>query len=182
MLDQRSSEVPPTTVLRHGSNVIIRRLFEEDGAALLAFGAGLPEDDRLYLEDDLQSQEIITRLVNAHAAENWRQIVALDGEQIVGYGAVRRLPGWSSHVADIQLIISANFRGEGLGTVMAQAIFDAARELGVAKVIVEMVEEQSFGRAIFERLGFRAEGMLSQHVRDRDGQQHNLLVLAYHVS
>jgi len=24
--------------------------------------------------------------------------------------------------------------------------------------------------------------MLSQHVRDRDGQQHNLLVLAYHVS
>ena len=98
------------------------------------------------------------------------------------YGAVRRLPGWSSHVADIQLIISAELRREGLGTIMAQAIFDAARELGVAKVIVEMVEEQAFGRAIFERLGFRVEGMLSQHVRDRDGQQHNLLVLAYHVS
>ena len=181
MLDQRS-EVPPKTVLRHGSDVIIRRLFEEDRAALLAFGAGLPEDDRLYLEDDLQSQEIITRLVNAAGAENWRQIVALQGERIVGYGAVRRLPGWSSHVADIQLIISADLRREGLGSIMAQAIFDAARELGVAKVIVEMVEEQSFGRAIFERLGFRVEGMLSQHVRDRDGAEHNLLVLAYHVS
>jgi len=181
MLDQHS-EVPLKTVLRHGSDVIIRRLFEDDRAALLAFGAGLPEDDRLYLEDDLQSQEIITRLVNAHAAENWRQIVALDGERIVGYGAVRRLPGWSSHVADIQLIISADVRRARLGTIMAQAIFDAARELGVAKVIVEMVEEQSFGRAIFERLGFRVEGMLSQHVRDRYGAEHNLLVLAYHVS
>ena len=181
MLEQRS-QVPPKTVLWHGSDVIIRRLFEEDCPALLAFGAELPEDDRLYLEDDLQSQEIITRLVNAHAAENWRQIVALAGERIVGYGAVRRLPGWSGHVADIQLIISAELRRAGLGTIMAQAIFDAARELGVAKVIVEMVEEQSFGRAIFERLGFRVEGMLSQHVRDRDGQQHNLLVLAYHVS
>jgi L-amino acid N-acyltransferase YncA len=85
-------------------------------------------------------------------------------------------------VADIQLITSADVRHEGLGTIMAQAIFDAARELGAAKVIVEMVEEQAFGRAIFERLGFRVEGMLSQHVRDRDGQQHNLLVLAYHVS
>src|SRR5215207_3669979 len=168
MLDQRS-EAPSKTVLRDGSDVIIRRLFEEDRAALLAFGAGLPEDDRLYLEDDLQSQEIITRLVNAHAAENWRQIVALEGERIVGYGAVRRLSGWSSHVADIQLITSADVRREGLGTVMA-------------KVIVEMVEEQAFGRAIFERLGFRVEGMLSQHVRDRDGQQRNLLVLAYHVS
>lgn len=181
MFDQRS-EVSPKTMLRDGSDVIIRRLFEDDRAALLAFGASLPEDDRLYLEDDLQSQEIITRLVNAHAAENWRQILALEGERVVGYGAVRRLPGWSSHVADIQLIISADFRREGLGTIMAQAIFDAARELGAAKVIVEMVEEQSFGRAIFERLGFRVEGMLSQHVRDRDGQQHNLMVLAYHVS
>jgi len=181
MVDQ-PTEAPSKTVLRDGSDVIIRRLFEEDRAALLAFGASLPEDDRLYLEDDLQSQEIITRLVNAHAAENWRQIVALEGERIVGYGAVRRLSGWSSHVADIQLIISADLRHEGLGTIMAQAIFDAARDLGVAKVIVEMVEEQSFGRAIFERLGFRVEGMLSQHVRDRHGAQHNLLVLAYHVS
>jgi RimJ/RimL family protein N-acetyltransferase len=181
MLDQRS-EAFPKIVLRDGSAVIIRRLFEDDRAALLGFGADLPEDDRLYLEDDLQSQEIITRLVNAHAAENWRQIVALDGERIVGYGAVRRLPGWSSHVADIQLLISADWRGAGLGTIMAQAIFDAARELGAAKVIVEMVEEQSFGRAIFERLGFQVEGTLSQHVRDRSGQQHNLLVLAYHVS
>jgi len=181
MIDQRS-EARPKTVLRGGSAVIIRRLSEDDRAALLAFGAGLPEDDRLYLEDDLQSQEIITRLVNAHAAENWRQIVALEGDQIIGYGAVRRLPGWSSHVAEIQLIISSTWRHEGLGTIMAQAIFDAARELGAAKVIIEMVEEQAFGRAIFERLGFRVEGMLSQHVRDRGGQQHNLLVLAYHVT
>ena len=179
---EREGEPLAATVLGDDRAVVIRPLGEDDHAALLAFGAGLPEDDRLYLEDDLQSQEIITRLVNAHAAENWRQIVALEGEQIVGYGAVRRLPGWSSHVADIQLITSADVRRGGLGTIMAQAIFDAARELGVAKVIVEMVEEQSFGRAIFERLGFRVEGVLSQHVRDRDGQEHNLLVLAYHVS
>jgi RimJ/RimL family protein N-acetyltransferase len=180
MLDQLSQAFR-NTLLRNGRQIIIRPLLEDDRAALLAFGAALPEDDRLYLEDDLQSHEIITRLVNAHAAENWRQIVALEGDQIVGYGAVRRLPGWSSHVADIQLIISADWRREGLGTVMAEAIFDAARDLGAAKVIVEMVEEQAFGRAIFERLGFRVEGMLSQHVRDRHGQQHNLLVLAYHV-
>jgi GNAT superfamily N-acetyltransferase len=181
MIDQRG-EATTRTVLRDGREIRIRRLGEGDRLALLAFGAALPEDDRLYLEDDLQSQEIITRLVNAHAAENWRQIVALEGESIVGYGAVRRLPGWSSHVAEIQLIISAGWRHEGLGSAMAQAIFDAARELGAAKVIVEMVEKQSFGRAIFERLGFRVEGALSAHVRDRHGQQHNLLVLAYHVS
>jgi RimJ/RimL family protein N-acetyltransferase len=181
MIDQRS-EAFTKPMLRDGREVIIRRLGEDDRGALLAFALGLPEDDRLYLEDDLTSQEIIARLINAYAAENWRQIVALAGDAIVGYGAVRRLSGWSSHVADIQLIISAGWRRGGLGTAMAQAIFEAARELGAAKVIVEMVEEQTFGRAIFERLGFRVEGALSGHVRDRHGQQHNLLVLAYHVN
>ena len=181
MIDQRSQAVTKIA-LRDGREVIIRRLAEDDQEALLAFGSALPEDDRLYLEDDLQSPEIITRLVNAHAAENWRQIVAQVDGAIIGYGAVRRLHGWSSHVADIQLIIRAGWRHEGLGTAMAQAIFEAARELCAAKVIVEMVEAQSFGRSIFERLGFRVEGILSAHVRDRHGQQHNLLVLAYHVN
>ena len=180
MIEQRSDTLTKM-LLRDGREVSIRRLDEDDHAALLAFGAGLPEDDWLYLEDDLQSQEIITRLINAHAAENWRQLVAMADDQLVAYGAVRRLHGWSSHVADIQLIISSDWRHGGLGTAMAQGIFEAARELGVAKVIVEMVEEQSFGRAIFERLGFQVEGALSGHVRDRHGQQHNLLVLAYHV-
>ena len=49
-------------------------------------------------------------------------------------------------------------------------------------MIVEMLEEQQAGRAIFERLGFRLEGRLSAHARDRHGQRRNLLLLAYHVS
>jgi RimJ/RimL family protein N-acetyltransferase len=179
---EREGEPLAATVLGDDRAVVIRPLGEDDHAALLAFGAGLPEDDWLYLEDDLQSLEIITRLVNAHAAENWRQIVALEGDAIVGYSAVRRLPGWSNHVADIILLIDEHWRRSGLGTALAQAIFDAARDLGVNKVIVEMLEEQQAGQAIFERLGFRLEGRLSAHARDRHGQQRNLLILAYHVS
>jgi L-amino acid N-acyltransferase YncA len=162
--------------------VVIRPLGAEDQAALLAFGAALPHDDLRYLEDDFQNSEIITRLINACLAENWRQIVAVVGDTIVGYSAVRRLPGWSNHVADIVLLIDAQWRRRGLGSALAQAIFDAARELGVNKVIVEMLEAQQAGRAIFERLGFRVEGILSAHARDRVGQRRNLLILAYHVS
>jgi RimJ/RimL family protein N-acetyltransferase len=170
------------TALRDGRIVTIRPLDEGDYTALLAFGAALPQDDLLYLENDFQSPDIIRRLVNASAAENWRQIVAVSDGAIVGYSAVRRLAGWSSHVADIHLTVSSGWRRNGLGTAMAQAIFDAARDLGVNKVIVEMLERQNAGRAIFERLGFRVEGTLNQHARDRHGERHNLLILAYHVS
>ncbi len=148
----------------------------------MRFGQQLPQDDLIYLEDDLQSPEIINRLVNASAAENWRQIVAVreDGE-IVGYTAVRRLTGWSSHVGDIQLMVESSYRRSGLGTEMAKAIFEAARGLGVAKVIVEILAVQTGGRAIFERLGFSREGIFSKHAHDRHGNRHDLVVMAYHV-
>jgi ribosomal protein S18 acetylase RimI-like enzyme len=177
------AEAPAAKMLRDGRYVVVRPLGEDDGMALLEFGKTLPKDDWLYLEDDLQRPEIITRLVNAHAAENWRQIVAVaDDGAIVGYSAVRRLPGWSNHVGDIQLIVSESWRRSGLGTLLADAIFAAARELEVAKVIVEVVERQTGGVAIFERLGFATEGCFSEHARDRFGTRHNLLVLAYHVA
>jgi RimJ/RimL family protein N-acetyltransferase len=44
-----------------------------------------------------------------------------------------------------------------------------------------VLDEQHSGRAIFERLGFRVEGTLSKHARDRLGHYRDLLVLAYHV-
>jgi L-amino acid N-acyltransferase YncA len=168
--------------LRDGRVVEIRPLEEEDQAALLAFGRALPHDDMLYLADDFASPETIKRLINVHFAENWRQIVVTFDGQIVGYSALRRLPGWSSHVADISLIVSAGWRRCGLGTALAQAIVDAARDLQVDKLVVEMLEEQCAGRVICERLGFQVEGTFGCHVRDRQGQCHNLIVRAYHMA
>jgi len=172
----------PQASLPNGRAAAIRPLGEDDRAALLAFGQALPYDDLLYLEDDFQSPDIIARLVNAHQAENWRQIVVEADGEIIGYSSARRLPGWSSHVADIALLVSPKYRRVGVGVALAQAIFNAARDLGASKMIVEMLEEQQAGRAIFERLGFRVEGTLSKHTRDRQGQYHNLLILSYHVS
>jgi ribosomal protein S18 acetylase RimI-like enzyme len=168
-------------VLRDGRVVAIRPLDEADRSALLAFGRALPQDDLLYLETDFASPEMIARLVNACCAENWRQLVASVDDQIIGYGAVRRQPGWSSHVGDISLLVSAGWRRYGLGTALAQAIVDAARNLQLDKLIVEMLETQTAGRAIFDRLGFQVEGRFGHHARDRQGQRHALVVMAYYL-
>jgi L-amino acid N-acyltransferase YncA len=175
-------DAPAAKLLRDGSQVVIRPLAEHDWSTLLRFGRTLPQDDMLYLEDDLQSPEIITRLVNASAAENWRQLVAVDwDDQIVGYAAVRRLAGWSNHVGEILLIIGPAWRRRGLGMVLARAASDAALSLGVAKVVVEIMAEQVGGHAIFERLGFAVEARFSAHARDRHGACHDLHVLARHL-
>jgi L-amino acid N-acyltransferase YncA len=170
-----------TSVLRDGRVVTIRPLDEGDQPALLAFGRALPQGDLLYLEDDFTSPEIITRLVNARFAENWRQIVASIDDQIIGYGAVRRLAGWSNHVATISLVVSAGWRRYGLGTALAEAIDEAACDLQVDKLIVELLEAQVAGRAIFARLGFRVEGTFGNHACDRQGQRHTLIVMACRI-
>lgn len=178
----QSTMIQTVVALRDGREAIIRPLEERDRAALIAFGSGLPSEDCLYLEEDFHSAETIARLVNASAAENWRQrVVEIDGA-IVGYSSVRRLAGWSSHVADITLVIADSHRRSGMGTALAQAIFDASQELGVRKLVIEMMEEQLAGVAIFARLGFKVEGMLLSHARDRQGRFHNLLMLSYYFS
>jgi len=91
------------------------------------------------------------------------------------------LPGWQGHVGDAHLVISPAHRRRGLGALLAQSIIAAGGQLGVVKLVLEMVEEQSSGRQIFERLGFRQEGLLLDQARDQQGRLHNLLVLGYRL-
>src|SRR5689334_5296265 len=107
---------PRDVALRDGRAVVIRPLEESDRGTMVAFGQSLPEDDRLYLELDFHNPNTITRLVNAAAAENWRQVVAVSDGAIVGYSNVRLLPGWKNHVGDSHLVIAEGWRRSGLGT------------------------------------------------------------------
>lgn len=182
MTQAQRVDAPAETKLRDKRVVTIRPIVESDHAGLLAFGQALPGDESLYLEEDFQNPDIISRLTNAAAAEHWRQFVA-EGEDgtIVGYTSVRRLPGWSSHVADIYLVVSEDWRRTGLGSALAQTIFNATREMGADKVIVQMLAEQGDGQDIFTHLGFTIEGRLSKHALDRSGRLHDLLILSYQV-
>jgi ribosomal protein S18 acetylase RimI-like enzyme len=164
-----------------GSQVVIRRLREEDLDGLLAFGAALPKDDWLYLDIDLQTQATIIRLINAVEARNWRQLVAVDGSQIVGYANVRQLPGWKRHVGDIALVVRDDYRHRGVGSALAAALLDAAAEMSLDKLIVEVVEEQDAGQLIFKRIGFSTEGRLVNHAVDYLEHPRNLVLLSYQL-
>jgi RimJ/RimL family protein N-acetyltransferase len=88
------------------------------------------------------------------------------------------LPGWSRHVAGINLIVSAGWRRNGLGTALAQALVETGLDLQIDKLIVEIIETKRAGRAIFDRLGFQIEGQFSSHACDRQGRRHTLIVMA----
>ncbi|EFO81377.1 GCN5-related N-acetyltransferase [Oscillochloris trichoides DG-6] len=173
------TEAESRVALKDGRSVTIRQLMEQDHVALINFGLGLPKNDLLYLEDDFQNPEIISRMIHANAAENWWQIVAVtDDGSIVAYTSALRMPGWSYHVANIRLIVDRAWRRSGLGMAMAQAIVDVAHDIGAGKVMVEMLTAQTAGQAIFGRLGFAVEGQLARHAIDRDGNLHDIVLMS----
>jgi ribosomal protein S18 acetylase RimI-like enzyme len=168
-------EAAGSVALKDGRHVTIRNLLEGDRAVLTTFGQNLPKND-------ITHPEIITRLANAAHAENWRQIIAVTDEgEIVGYTAALRMPGWSNHVANIRLIVLPSYRRSGLGMHLAQAIVEAARELGATKVTVDMLAALTAGQAIFSRLGFAVEGQLARHAIDRDGNLHDIVIMSAFV-
>lgn len=161
-------------------NHAVRRFTPDDREAMAAFVAAVPEHDLLFLGRDLAHPRVIAAWLHA-IDEGWiDSFVADDGEAIVGTAALVRDPlGWSAHVGEVRLLVRPDRRGAGLGRDLLEAVFAAAEGHSLAKLTARMTPDQAGSVALFESLGFRAEAMLKDHVRGRDGRAHDLAILAY---
>ncbi|MDP5185401.1 GNAT family N-acetyltransferase [Blastococcus sp. BMG 814] len=148
--------------------------------ALLRFFGDLPEGDLTFIKEEVTDPETVRSWATGESAGGrW---VAVDGDEVTGYVAVRPLPGWSDHVGEVRLVVSPSRRGSGLGRELARQALVGAVSSGLAKLVVEVVAEQGPALALFGDLGFTGEALLKDHIRDRSGELRDLMVLAHHVS
>ena len=161
----------------------IRRFEAKDQAAMLAFAETLPEHDLLFLGRDLKHPRVIGAWVEA-IAEGWiDSLVAEEDGEFVGTAALVRDPlGWSAHVGEVRLLVSPTKRGAGLGRDLLEGIYAIAMERGIAKLTAQMTPDQIGSVMLFESLGFRAEALLQDHVRDRAGNAFDLAILSHDVA
>ena len=89
---------------------------------------------------------------------------------------------WSAHVAELRVSVAPMMRGKGLGRILTQEVFAIALGSGVEKMVAQMTLDQKGAIATFEGMGFRPEALLRDHVKDRDGNKHDLLVLSHEVA
>lgn len=157
----------------------IRRFRPADRDAMLAFAQGLPEHDLLFLGRDLKHPRVVEAWLAA-IDDGWiDSLLAMDGETVLGSVALVRDPlGWSSHVGEVRLLVSAERRGAGLGRDMLQPILAIAIDRGLEKLTAAMTPDQRNSVTLFESLGFRGEALLKDQVRDRAGQPHDLAILS----
>lgn len=105
--------------------------------------------------------------------------MALHGEQIVGHALLDgEQRSWSPHVAEIRVVVADAFKKRAVGTVLARELFDQAMARGYEKAMASMMDSQKAARRMFERMGFRVEAELKDHVKDLDGKKHNLVLMS----
>jgi ribosomal protein S18 acetylase RimI-like enzyme len=155
-------------------------LTEAHCEALLRFFADLPEGDRTFIREDVTDPDVVRGWVaGSPGVDRW--VAVNDGDRVLGYVAVLRLPGRSDHVGEVRLVVAPAGRGAGLGRELARHAVVHALEAGLTKLVVEVVADQGPALALFTGLGFTGEALLVDHIRDRDGQLRDLMVLAHHV-
>ena len=148
-----------------------------DEPTLTRFFARIPEADRTFLKEDVEDPDVVADWSRPGAA----RVIALDGGEVVGSVAVVPLHGWSSHVGEVRLVVDPEHRGRGIGRELARRAMVDSVELGLSKLVVDVISDQTALIGMFRALGFEPEALLADHVRDRSGELRDLMVLANDV-
>lgn len=78
-------------------------------------------------------------------------------------------PGRARHVANAGFIVAPEWRNLGLGWLLGAVMLDYAKDLGYRSVIFNLVfSENEIARHLWEKLGFRAIGVIPGAVRKHD--------------
>lgn len=160
----------------------VRPMDADDRAAVLAFADGLPDHDLLFLRRDIRDADVVDQWIGEIESGQMTTLLALADAELLGYASIDRSQlQWSSHVAEIRVVISESARAKGLGRLLVEQAFQAAVAAGIEKVVARMTPDQKGAVAAFEGLGFRPEGLMRNHVRDLSGEKHDLLVMGLDV-
>jgi L-amino acid N-acyltransferase YncA len=154
----------------------------DDWTALHTFFLTIPESDLLFLRRDVTDPLVIESWARDVADGMTLTLLAERDGRVVGEASVHRsrVP-WTAHVGEVRVVVDAEHRTLGLGTALVQAIFLEALGMELEKLVAEMTPDQKGAINVFQKLGFRVEGLMQAHVRDRAGHKHDLVVMAHEV-
>ncbi|WP_156680947.1 GNAT family N-acetyltransferase [Sphingomonas profundi] len=157
----------------------LRLMGPDDAAAVLAFAAGMPHHDLLFLQRDIRNPRVVAAWIDQIAAGNIVTVLAVRDGRVQGCAAiVRDGLSWSPHVGECRVVVAPDARGHGLGREITQDALALSLSLGIEKLLARMTPDQQGAIAVFEELGFHPEALFRDYVRDDSGASHDLVILS----
>jgi RimJ/RimL family protein N-acetyltransferase len=171
-------DYPKEVTLKTGEKVILRPMVKEDEKSLLEFFQRLPEEDRVFLRDDVADPKVIKGWAEHINYEHVIPILAEKDGKIIGDATLhRRTTEEPQKVGEIRIVTDKDFRRRGLGAQLAKEIYYLALSLEFGKLVAEVFEEQIGVLKMCKFLGFHQNKILITRAVDLKGTRRNLLVM-----
>jgi RimJ/RimL family protein N-acetyltransferase len=165
-----------------GTAFVVRLMGMADRDAFCAFFAGLPPRDRQFFQEDLAVPAHAERWIGGIESGRTTALLAFNGDRVVAQvSLLRRLHGWTRHVGYMQVAVLPECRGRGIAGLLVRRIVELAAQIGLDKVVAEVLAGQRRERKILESHGFHKEAILRDHATDPEGNKHSVIMLSNNV-
>lgn len=171
---------PKKAQLTDGTELVLRAQQSDDKERLMRFFSEIPERDRMFLAEDVTNEKVIERWIKNADFSQVLPLMAVVGDGIIADTTLHRQKGgWMSHIGRVRVVVHPNYRGKGATPLLINELIEIAIDIGLDKLDAEFMPEQQAAMRAFEKLGFVKIAELPNHVLDRHGASHDLLIMSY---
>ncbi len=172
------SVFPKTSKVKDGREIIIRSIEKTDEEELARFMRELPPDERIYFRDYVTDPAIIHKWVHENDLTKVIPLIGLIDDRIVSNWSLHLSDQfWTRHMVHIRGIVGPEYRGLGISPKIVYELLTIAGDLGIERVVIELVAQQKRLLSRFNNIGFKLEAVLKGWAKDYSGNYNDLLIL-----
>jgi len=177
-----SERTYPRTEDVGGHTVSIRKMTPADSQQVLDFARSLPEEDKIYLRWDITTEDGLSEWVRNISLGRTTSFLVEEEGKVVAYGSLHHNQlMWTRHQGELRIMITPALRGGGLGRLLVKDMYQAAKDLGLKRLVVQIASDQPRVRHMFEEIGFHAEALLTDWVIDRNDHMSDLIIMSMEI-
>ena len=147
--------------------LIIRRATVSDARDVAHVMNSVISEGKYTLFDKCFSEEEESAFISSLGDRSAVYVAEIDGE-IGGVQSIdlfSRVADSVRHVATLGTWLRVQFRGRGIGRLLAEESFRFARSKGYSKVVIQVLGDNDSALRFYRNLGFQDIGIARQHVR-----------------
>ncbi len=162
--------------LKDGRPVLVRSFQLDDKEGLIRFYESLPDSALRWALPPYTRERLESGWLSN--LQNLIILVALHENQIVGHAQVFKFPNpRRKGVGDLVIYLHQDFHNQGLGAAMLSELIKLAKTEGLHRLGLHVVADNKPAVHLYEKFGFKAEGVLKGSYFGEDGRYHDELAM-----
>ena len=171
---------PKNITLKDRTQYVLRPSTKDDMEILWNFFQEIPENDKLFLKDNVAEKDVVEAWCNSLNYESVLPLLALHDGKLAGDATLHtHHQTWIKHIGKIRVTIHPQYRNRGLASMLVKELIEIASKTDLEILDAEFMSEQESAINAFKKLGFKELALMDQYVIDTAGKPHDYIILGY---